>query len=188
MGSKVIKISGFQWKKYFGDLEKSILGQKMGIISKLSYHRVLEWAHRISKHQIWLEMFEGYSADMCAAKFLLTSMGVQAEGLVWADPGSKTHIGWNTLLSSEIILETSKMLWLPQTEIEETDICSNQNEFRLIIVSGQQFFSDPNFFPTKKFIRPKKVLTKQFIRPKKVLTKIVIDWNLSLNKFKTLKF
>ena len=40
-----------------------------------------------------LEMFEGYSADMCADKFLLTSMGGQAEGLACADPGVRTPIG-----------------------------------------------------------------------------------------------
>ena len=39
-------------------------------------------------------MFEGDSADMCAGKFLLVSMGVgRAEGLACADPGARTHIG-----------------------------------------------------------------------------------------------
>ena len=39
------------------------------------------------------EMFEGDPADMCAGKFLLLSMGGQAEGLACADPGSRTPIG-----------------------------------------------------------------------------------------------
>ena len=39
------------------------------------------------------EMFEGDSADMCAGKFPLVSMGGRAEGLVCADPGAKTPIG-----------------------------------------------------------------------------------------------
>ena len=39
------------------------------------------------------EMFEGDSADMCAGKFLLMSMGGRAEGLVCADPGARTPIG-----------------------------------------------------------------------------------------------
>jgi hypothetical protein len=39
------------------------------------------------------EMFEGDSADMCAGKFPLVSMGGQAEGLACTDPGSRTPIG-----------------------------------------------------------------------------------------------
>ena len=36
---------------------------------------------------------EGDSADMCAGKFLLVSMGGPAEGLACADPGARTPIG-----------------------------------------------------------------------------------------------
>ena len=39
------------------------------------------------------EMFEGDSADTCAGKFSLVSMGGQAEGLACADPGARTLIG-----------------------------------------------------------------------------------------------
>ena len=39
------------------------------------------------------EMFEGDSADMCAGKFPLVSMGGRAEGLASADPGARTPIG-----------------------------------------------------------------------------------------------
>ena len=39
------------------------------------------------------EMFEGDSADMCAVKFLLESMGGRAEGLACVDPGARTPIG-----------------------------------------------------------------------------------------------
>ena len=39
------------------------------------------------------EMFEGDSADVCAGKFLLISMGGQAEGLASADPEARTPIG-----------------------------------------------------------------------------------------------
>ena len=39
------------------------------------------------------EMFEGDSADMCAGKFPLVSMGGQAEGLACADPEARTPIG-----------------------------------------------------------------------------------------------
>jgi hypothetical protein len=39
------------------------------------------------------EMFEGNSADMCAGKFPLVSMGGRAEGLACADPEARTFIG-----------------------------------------------------------------------------------------------
>ena len=39
------------------------------------------------------EMFEGDSADTCAGIFLLVSIGVQAEGPVFADQGARTPIG-----------------------------------------------------------------------------------------------
>ena len=39
------------------------------------------------------EMFEGDTADLCAGKFPLVSMGGRAEGLSYADPGARTPIG-----------------------------------------------------------------------------------------------
>ena len=39
------------------------------------------------------ERFEGDSADMCAGKFPLVSMGGRAEGLACPDPGARTPIG-----------------------------------------------------------------------------------------------
>ena len=39
------------------------------------------------------EMFEGDSADTCAGKFSLMSMGGRSEGLACADPGARTSIG-----------------------------------------------------------------------------------------------
>ena len=39
------------------------------------------------------EMFEGDSADMCAKKILLVSLGGRADGLACADPGARTPIG-----------------------------------------------------------------------------------------------
>ena len=39
------------------------------------------------------EMFEGDSADTCAGKFPIVSMGGRAEGLACADPGARTPIG-----------------------------------------------------------------------------------------------
>ena len=38
------------------------------------------------------EMFEGDSADMCAGKFPLVSMGGRAEGVPCADPGARTKL------------------------------------------------------------------------------------------------
>jgi hypothetical protein len=39
------------------------------------------------------EMFEGDSADTCAGKFPLMSMGGRVEGLACADPEVRTPIG-----------------------------------------------------------------------------------------------
>ena len=39
------------------------------------------------------KMFEGDSADTCAGKFPLMSMGGRAEGLACADPGARTPFG-----------------------------------------------------------------------------------------------
>ena len=39
------------------------------------------------------EMFRGDSAETCAEKFLLVSIGGRAEGLACADPGARTPIG-----------------------------------------------------------------------------------------------
>ena len=39
------------------------------------------------------DIFEGDSADMCAGKFSLVSMGGLAEGLACADPGARSPIG-----------------------------------------------------------------------------------------------
>ena len=39
------------------------------------------------------EMFEGDSADMCAGKYPLVSIGGLAEGLTCADPGARTPMG-----------------------------------------------------------------------------------------------
>ena len=47
------------------------------------------------------EMFRGYSAETCAGKFPLVPMGVRAEGLACADPGSETPIGASGILNSK---------------------------------------------------------------------------------------
>ena len=44
------------------------------------------------------EMFEGDSANMCAGKFPLVSMGGRAEGLLCADPGERTPISASGIL------------------------------------------------------------------------------------------
>ena len=46
------------------------------------------------------EMFEGDSADTCAGKFPLVSMGGRAEGLACADPEARTPIGASGNLQS----------------------------------------------------------------------------------------
>ena len=53
------------------------------------------------------EMFEGDSADMCAGKFPLVSMGGRAEGLACADPGARTQ--WSDWLTCAKILKLVSM-------------------------------------------------------------------------------
>ena len=46
-------------------------------------------------------MFGGDSADMCAKKIPLVSMGGRAEGLACADPGARTPIGTSGNFSTD---------------------------------------------------------------------------------------
>ena len=48
------------------------------------------------------EMSEGDSADTCAEKFPLVSIGGRAEGQVFADPGARTLIGASGILKMKI--------------------------------------------------------------------------------------
>ena len=53
----------------------------------------------------WLgEMFEGDSADTCAGRFPLVSMGGRAEGLACADPGARTPIGASGILGILVLV------------------------------------------------------------------------------------
>ena len=54
------------------------------------------------------EMFEGDSADMCAGKFPLVSMGGRAEDLACADPGARTPIGASGNLLDILYIKISK--------------------------------------------------------------------------------
>ena len=72
MGSLLKKIEGFQPKKR----------AEKGVFSKV----VLGFLN-------FGNMFEGYSADTFAGKFLLMLMGGRVEGLACADPGVGTPIG-----------------------------------------------------------------------------------------------
>ena len=48
-------------------------------------------------------IIEGDSADMCAGKILLVSMGGRAEGLVCADPGARTPISASGIYINETV-------------------------------------------------------------------------------------
>ena len=67
------------------------------------------------------EMFEGDSADMCAVKFPLVSMGGRAEGLACADPGARTPIGasgnFNYSQSNTLVILISSRLQLLNTHL-----------------------------------------------------------------------
>ena len=54
------------------------------------------------------EMFEGDSADRCAGKFPLVSMGGRAEALACADPGARTPIGASGNLSNVVFRGESR--------------------------------------------------------------------------------
>ena len=57
------------------------------------------------------EMFEGYSADTCAGKFPLVSIGGRVESLACADPGARTPIGASGNLNwDHLSLLTSSMI------------------------------------------------------------------------------
>ena len=51
------------------------------------------------------EMFVGDSADMCAGKFPLVSMGGWVEGLTYADPGTRTPIGASEIMFIDLTHE-----------------------------------------------------------------------------------
>ena len=55
-------------------------------------------------------MFEGDSADMCAGKFLLVSIGGRVEGLACADPGARTPIGGSGNYTTFYLLST--LVWV----------------------------------------------------------------------------
>jgi hypothetical protein len=67
----------------------TLLGGQGGYFQKLSYDS--ETSDMTSDGLG--EMFECDSADTCAGKFPLRSMGARAEGPACADPGARTPIG-----------------------------------------------------------------------------------------------
>ena len=90
------------------------------------------------------EMFEGDSADMCARKFPLVSMGGRAEGLACADPGARTPIG----ASGIIIVHywyTILICWVWLICLEYT--C--KREWGTVIVN-KTIIKNPNWFPTRQ--------------------------------------
>ena len=62
------------------------------------------------------KMFEGDSADMCAGKFLILSMGGQAEGLACADHGARTLIG----ASEFFYIYFLQFLFIPKTKSQKS--------------------------------------------------------------------
>ena len=52
------------------------------------------------------EMFEGDFEDRCAEKFLLMSIGGQAEGLACTSPGTRTPIGVSVIFVVVVVSPT----------------------------------------------------------------------------------
>ena len=65
-------------------------------------------------------MFEGDSADTCAGKFSLMSMGGRAQGLACADPGARTPIG-----VSGILLSSQHLVPFLQSAIQSVLLCTS---------------------------------------------------------------
>ena len=72
------------------------------------------------------EMFEGDSADTCAGKFPLLSMGGRAEGLACADPGARTPI------SASRNSYTRQIINQPTDQISECLYCSCYKAFKYL--------------------------------------------------------
>ena len=72
------------------------------------------------------EMFEGDSADTCAGKFPLVSMGGRAEGLACVDPGARTHIGasGNLQISSFNEIPQNRLKTIPKLEDDRAHMCA----------------------------------------------------------------
>ena len=71
------------------------------------------------------EMFEGDSADTCANKFLLVSMGGRKEGLKCVDPGATTPISasgnFASYFSFAISLEPSGVYLICLSKMRNTE-------------------------------------------------------------------
>ena len=67
------------------------------------------------------EMFEGDSADICAGKFPLVSMGGRAEGLACADPGSRTPIGASGIFYLSVNIDARRF----DSDDYECGLCEN---------------------------------------------------------------
>ena len=63
------------------------------------------------------EMFEGDSADTCAGKFPLVSMGGRAEGLSCADLGARTPIGATGILIKTHSLNFAQIIKMSKKEV-----------------------------------------------------------------------
>ena len=76
-------------------------------------------------------MFEGDSADKCAGKFPLVSMGGSVEGLACADPGTRTPIG----ASGNFHIPYDSVFWLDKMVRE---LVSQDHTFSHVWVRGQR--------------------------------------------------
>ena len=80
--------------------------KKIGDPSYPPHYAIIGWTKGGMTSEGLGEMFEGDSADMCAGKFLLVSMGGRAEGLACTDPGARTPNG----ASGNFASRTSSMI------------------------------------------------------------------------------
>ena len=81
-------------------------------------------------------MIEGDSAEMCAGKFPLVSMGGRAEGLACADPGARTPIGASGIPKYFCIRSVCNAYILVYMEFAVLEI-----HFTFTIISGKGMLS-----------------------------------------------
>ena len=96
----------------------------------------------------FFENFEGDSAETCAGKFPLMSMGGWAEGLACADPGARTPIGVSGIFASvrpSICVEffmtyhqiSSLVILGTKCTLKRTFICVNISIMKWVVLSSR---------------------------------------------------
>ena len=96
-------------------------------------------------------MFEGDSADMCAGKFPLVSMGGWAEGLACADPGARTPIGASGNFPINYLCSISCFVWI-WSKLLDKYLTSNFTLFYSLIQNMRLLLKRKKYNIQKKYL------------------------------------